>query len=40
MKEFKMKAILSVQFVVTIFGTILAVALLVRALKEPSYLGY
>lgn len=39
MKEFKMKAILSVQFAVTIFGTILAVALLVRTLKEPSLFG-
>lgn len=39
MERLKNKFILSVQFVLTIFGTILAVVLLVRALKAPSILG-
>ena len=39
MDKLKNKLILSIQFVLTILGTVLAVVLLVRALKAPSILG-
>ena len=39
MEKLKMKSILSVQFILTVFGTILAVVLLVRAFKAPSLFG-
>ena len=36
MEKLKMKIILSIQFVLTIFGTVLAIVILVRALNNPS----
>ena len=39
MGKLKIKPILCVQFCLTLFGTVLAVVLLVRALKEPTLLG-
>lgn len=39
MEKFKIKPILCIQFCLTMFGTILAVVLLVRALREPTLLG-
>ena len=39
MEKLKIKPILCVQFCLTLFGTILAVVLLVKAFKEPTLLG-
>ena len=39
MEKLKMKPILSVQFVLTVFGTILAIVLLFKTLENPSPLG-
>lgn len=39
MEKLKNKIVLSIQFCLTLFGTVLAVVLLVRTLKEPTLLG-
>ena len=39
MKKLKINPILCIQFCLTLFGTVLAVVLLIRALKEPTLLG-
>lgn len=39
MEKLKIKSILTIQFCLTLFGTVLGAILLVRALKEPTLLG-